>query len=196
MADVEPPPMFLDHTDRAIATGQPALQGACEAALGYQRSIGADESRLPLRHVPPVSELLAVPPERGGLSIAYLVMGHRSFAHATISRLIRVLWAPAHLFMVHLDARAPDAVGAYLERHFADRKNVVLMGDRRSVGWGAFSMVDVLLRSIVTALAAAPAFDFFINLSDVDVALRTNGEMVRFLSGHRTTSFVAVKFPD
>ena len=39
-------------------------------------------------------------------------------------------------------------------------------------------------------------FDFFINLSDADVALRTHAELAAFLSRFRARSFVAVKFPD
>ena len=42
--------------------------------------------------------------------------------------------------------------------------------------WGMFSMVAILLDALSTVLAKALPFDFFIQLSDADLALRTDGE--------------------
>ena len=127
-------------------------------------------------------------------------MGHRSFAHATIARLIHVLWHPAHTFLVHLDARTNHSVAADLRQRFGTSRhpNVHIVGDnhRRPIGWGSFAMVELLLSAIATALAAHPSFDFFINLSDCDVPLRTNREIVMFLRPFRGRSFVATKFPE
>ena len=72
--------------------------------------------------------------------------------------------------------------------------NVHLMR-RRPVGWGGSSMVMLFLEALGLLLRSAPHVDFFINLSDADVALRTGLEIERFLRDHQGESFVSVKFP-
>ena len=131
----------------------------------------------------------------GAISIAYLVMAHRTFAPASVGRLLRVLFDPANLFLLHFDARCSNETVANLRERFNTRRNVHFMQARRPVGWGAFSMVEVLLEAMATAERSMD-FDFFINLSDADVALRTHAELAAFLSRFRARSFVAVKFPD
>ena len=198
--------VLRDHSDLDVAA-QPTLarlergcRRAAQRQLEWQRSPTAEPATLFAKADPAASHWPR--PEAapsGGLSIAYLVMGHRAFAHATIARLLWALWDPAHFFLIHMDARANATMVEDVRRRFdAPRySNVRVVEDsqRRPIGWGSFSMVDLLLHSIATVLAAAPAFDFFINLSDADVALRTNREIVGFLLGFRGRSFVATKFP-
>ena len=196
-ADVTAHTPLLDHNDVAVAT-QPdlmALDLACQRAIDRQLEHGIDASDAFGEDASPIAAADAGPPP-GGMSIAYLIMGHRSYAHVTISRLVQVLWHAAHLFIVHLDARTDKAVDNALRERFAQQRNVRLMSRRRAVGWGAFSMVEVLLGALALSLEAAPGFDFFINLSDADVALRTAGELGHFLRGFRGRSFVSVKFPE
>ena len=200
---------LLDHFDSEIAlqSSLAPLERACQSAirrqLAWQQS--ADGSHdLPIRE-PQLSSARSLgdvalpvvkPPPPDGVSIAFLIMGHRSFARATIGRLLKVLWDPAHLFLLHLDARTNITAHDDLLRRLATRVNVRPLWPRRAVGWGAFSMVEVLLSALRTALNAAPAFDFFINLSDADVALRSAAELGGFLAGKRGLSFVSVKYPE
>lgn len=117
-------------------------------------------------------------------------MAHRSFAHLTVPRLLQALWAPSHIFLLHLDIRAhPDVL------RWAETEKRLHMMRRRAVGWGAPSMIEVLLEAIGIALASSPHMDFFINLSDADISLRTEKELSSFLGRMRGTSFVAAKFP-
>ena len=193
---------FSDHEGSAVAS-QPALgrlERGCRLALGQhiERS-RRDEGPFAQADGDATAQLKVerVAEGSGKVSIAYLIMGHRGFAHMTISRLIRVLWHPTHLFLIHLDKRTKATAVDDMRTRYATYPNVHVMADarRRSIGWGAFSMVDLLLHAIATALAANPHLDFFINLSDADVALRTNREVVGFLSGFKGHSFVATKFP-
>ena len=190
------PVVLIDHNDAPI-NSQPALaalDAACHRAidrvLGAKGELGESAAT---EDVSLVAATEAPPP--GGVSIAYLIMGHRSYAHITISRLIQVLWHAAHLFVVHLDARTDAAAANALEARYR-QNNVRFIRQRRTVGWGAFSMVEVLLAALSKALIAAPHFDFFVNLSDADVALRTASELGSFLGGFRGRSFVAIKYPE
>jgi hypothetical protein len=193
-------PIF-DHFDRNIAQ-QPelaALERGCRTSVQHQLLEQHSSSDGPFARVDrgAVAQLYPQVPARNGVQIAYFIMGHREFAHTTISRLLRVLWSPEHLFLVHLDLRTNATAVEDLRSRYRNTRNVHMWTERerRAVGWGAFSMVELLLHAIATALAVAPRLDFVINLSDADVALRTNGEIVGFLRGFRGRSFVATKFP-
>ena len=181
---------LIDHNDRAVQ-GQ-LLEQCSESAR--RRLARPARDRLPLPERVEVVDGLQEK-RAGGISIAYLVMAHRTFAPASVGRLLRVLFDPANLFLLHFDARCSNETVANLRERFNTRRNVHFMQARRPVGWGAFSMVEVLLEAMATAERSMD-FDFFINLSDADVALRTHAELAAFLSRFRARSFVAVKFPD
>lgn len=138
---------------------------------------------------------VAVPPPEGerGLSIAYLVMAGRNYAQYTVPRLLRALFSPDNLFLIHADAKLDEGTLDELRQFIPHRPNIHYLSRRRHVGWGAFSMVEVLLDALATAVRSGSAFDFFINLSDSDLPLRTHAEIVAFLAPFRGTSFVAVK---
>ena len=197
-ASVAAPSRYIDHMDQpATAT----ISAACDRAVARQlrrQALGDRAPPLPLLD----DELLEghdKPPEAaasGSVAIAFLMMGHRNFAHVTIPRLIRVLWSSAHLFLVHLDARTNITSVDGLRRQLAVHPNVRFLRTQRAVGWGAFSMVELLLTALTASLNASPSLDFFINLSDVDVALRTGRELGHFLAGFRGRSFVSIKYPE
>lgn len=183
---------LIDHDglDAAAQPSSSAVHAACASAVAARLSRAVGDG-MPLRAnidgapLPPTPQ----PAEPGGSSLGFLVMAHRRFAHATVSRLLRTLWAPSHLFLLHLDSRAHGDVVAWAERE--PRLHVMR---RRPVGWGAPSMIEVLLEAVTLALAAAPGLDFFINLSDSDVSLRTERELSSFLGRVKGTSFLAAKF--
>ncbi|EOD40868.1 hypothetical protein EMIHUDRAFT_222248 [Emiliania huxleyi CCMP1516] len=182
---------LLDHEGRNAAA-QPssaAAHAACLAAIDERLRRAAGDG-MPLRARTAVQLPPPAPAGPGRASLAFLIMAHRRFAHATVARLVRALDAPSHLFLLHIDARAHSAVAGWA----ASEPRVHLL-ERRPVGWGAASQVEVLLEAVAIALAAAPSLDFVINLSDADVALRTGRELSSFLARHRGTSFVAAKFP-
>lgn len=180
---------LLDH-DGLDASAQPS------SASVHAACVGAMEARLARRGdwldslppLPPIPSPGRAEPD--GASLGFLIMAHRRFAHATVPRLLRTLWGPAHLFLLHVDSRADDAVVRWAE---ADGR--IHLMRRRPVGWGAPSMIEVLLEALVIALASSPHLDFFINLSDADVSLRTERELSRFLGRRKGISFVAAKFP-
>ena len=188
---------MLDHNDANIDE----LPGAemRELASGCRAAAAEWLQRRPGETVPLQSRIeTPVPhatPRGDAVSIAYLVMAHRRFAHATVARTVRALWAPEHLFLVHFDLRANASAVSWLRGKLEAAPNVRFMSHRRAVGWGAFSMVEVMLEAMATALRSAPAFDFFINLSDADLPLRTGAELGAFLGRFRGRSFVSVKFP-
>ena len=113
--------------------------------------------------------------------IFYFIGASRPTAAIMVSRLLLALYHPSHLFVVHVDLKADDKVLHDLQQLTASHPNIHIMATRRLVQWGAWTMVLTLLDALHSALLAEIDFDFVINLSDVDVALRTNDEIVDFL---------------
>ena len=145
---------LIDHADADIST-QPslaALDGACRRAIGRQirwqaslRDPIGGGSTLPLIGEFEREESLdwadggvvdgvSDAPSTTRLIIAYLIMGHRPFAHLTIGRLIATLGDPAHLFLVHLDGRTNASTVNELHRRLDTLSNVRFMRPRRAVG--------------------------------------------------------------
>jgi len=72
---------------------------------------------------------------------------------AALARLITALDDPAHLFVVHVDAKADIAA---FRDVVAALPNVVFVEQRVGVNYGGFSMVEATLRVIDTAFSVAP----------------------------------------
>lgn len=182
--------VYVDHNDKPIAEDN--VTRACDEAIGERLARG------PAPHELRVDEDVAHDPaskDENGISICYLLMAGRNFAHFTVSRLVRSLYSKHNLYLIHIDAKLGEEVVRPLRETFEAFGNIHVLRRRRSVGWGAFSMVSVLLDAIATAVHSGGAFDFFINLSDSDITLRTHAELSAFLLRFRNRSFVAVKDP-
>ena len=117
----------------------------------------------------------------------------RPSASIMISRLLLALYHPSHLFIVHVDLKAAETVTSDLLKLTSKHPNIHLMRNRRLVQWGAWTMVQTMLDAIHSVVTASIDFDFVINLSDVDVALRTNDEIVDFLRPYGGRQFVQVR---
>ena len=194
-AALEQPLDLTGFDGRPLAATSEALDARCRTAV---RDVLA---RAPSDHPPTlyVDDLdgVRVAPlnSTDDVRIVYLIgVGTRAAAHVVVSRLLYALFSPTHLFLIHLDVKAGAEVAEAcyaLERTYA---NVRVLRARRLVQWGMFSMVLIALDAIKTALAASRwlHFDFFINLSDADLALRTDQEMRAFLARHRGRSLINV----
>ena len=124
--------------------------------------------------------------------ILYFIGASRTTAAIMVSRLMLALYHPSHLFLVHVDLKADEKVIRDLQQLTASHPNIHIMRTRRLVQWGAWTMVLTLLDALHSAVARELEFDFVINLSDVDVALRTNDEIVDFLRPYKGRQFVQV----
>ena len=127
--------------------------------------------------------------------ILYFIGMTRKMAAIMVSRLLLALYHSSHLFLLHVDLKTDEAVVNELRKLIKDHPNIHLMRTRRLVQWGAWTMNLVLLDALHTAVSAGIDFDVVINLSDADIALRTNDEIVTFLREHKGRQFVHVSAP-
>jgi protein xylosyltransferase len=75
---------------------------------------------------------------------------------------------------------------------FSDFPNVYFPTWRIATIWGGASLLQMLLRSLedLEYILTNWKWDYFINLSESDYPLRTNGELVNFLKAHNGDNFV------
>lgn len=186
---------LFDHDGRMVLDDETkiAFHDKCQTAFKdsvWREQQGLEWPRLyadPFEHVRLGSKARESDPR-----IFYFIGASRPTAAIMVSRLLLALYHPSHLFVVHVDLKADDKVLRDLQELTASHPNIHIMAARRLVQWGAWTMVLTLLDAIHSALLADLDFDFVINLSDVDVALRTNDEIVNFLRPHRGRQFVQV----
>ena len=194
-------PALIGFDGRPLAATSQALEARCQTAVA-DAVMRARERQPPPVYVD-VLEGVRVAPLNGtdDVRIVYLIgVGSRPTAHLVVSRLLYALYSPTHLFLIHLDVKAAAAAADACYALQRSHPNVKVLSARRLVQWGMFSMVSIAVDAIHTAVAAAERsdastqlhFDFFINLSDADLALRTDSEMRGFLRRMRGRSLINI----
>lgn len=134
----------------------------------------------------PLSSLPA--PAVPSVRIAYLLtLNGRSTRQ--VHRLVRALFHRDHFFLIHVDARQD-----YLFRELLSLElrlpNVRLSRRRQATIWGGASLISTLLDSMQQLLDSGWQWDFIINLSESDYPIKTNQQLVEFLSINRDKNFV------
>lgn len=183
---------YRDHNDNPTDASMATLVAECDKAIA-ELLARSEAGKPPFEAIADTVGSAPTSKDERGLSIAYLVMVGRSYAQYTVTRLLRATYSPHNLYLLHADAKLEEATYEALRKMLAKHANIHFLSRRHAVGWGAFSMVAVLLDALVTAVSSGGCYDFFINLSDSDLPLRTHGEISAFLAPFRGTSFVAVK---
>ena len=125
--------------------------------------------------------------------IVYYVGITRASGAIMVSRMLLALYHSSHLFLIHIDLKTDKAVRDQLTSLTAQHPNIKLIHTRRLVQWGAWTMVAVMLDAVKSVTQATLDYDFFINLSDADITLRTNDEIVSWLRSYKGRQFVQVR---
>uniref|UniRef100_A0A672YKP7 protein xylosyltransferase n=1 Tax=Sphaeramia orbicularis TaxID=375764 RepID=A0A672YKP7_9TELE len=121
--------------------------------------------------------------------IAFVLVVHGR-ASRQFQRLFKAIYHASHYYYIHVDKRSN-----YLHREvlvLAQKyPNVRVTPWRMSTIWGGASLLTMYLRSMDDLLRMADwSWDFFINLSAADYPIRTNEQLVSFLSKYRNMNFI------
>ena len=108
------------------------------------------------------------------MKIALLVVACR--APVSLEALAGFLVGPEFAFFVHVDAKADIQLFAEVARH----PHVHLIGDRRKVFWGGFSMIEAEI-ALLGAAVEGGEFDRFALISDDTFAIKAPDEIKRRL---------------
>ncbi|KAK5855853.1 hypothetical protein PBY51_007493 [Eleginops maclovinus] len=105
-------------------------------------------------------------------------------------RLFKAIYHTSHYYYIHVDQRSN-----YLYKEVLSLAglypNVRVTPWRMSTIWGGASLLTMYLRSMEDLLKMSDwSWDFFINLSAADYPIRTNKQLVAFLSKYRNMNFI------
>ncbi|XP_038065057.1 xylosyltransferase 1-like isoform X2 [Patiria miniata] len=121
--------------------------------------------------------------------IVYVLVVHGR-ALRQVRRLIRLLFHTDHYFYIHVDSRS-DYLHRELSKMAQAFSNIRLTPWRLATIWGGASLLQVYLRCMEDLLNMADwQWDFFINLSESDMPIKTNEYLVSFLSRYRKYNFL------
>eukprot|EP00066_Takifugu_rubripes_P009739 XP_003976980.2 PREDICTED: xylosyltransferase 1-like [Takifugu rubripes] len=121
--------------------------------------------------------------------IAFVLVVHGR-ASRQFQRLFKAIYHTSHYYYIHVDQRS-----SYLHREVlslaTQYPNVRVTPWRMSTIWGGASLLNMYLQSMEDLLKMADwSWDFFINLSAADYPIRTNDQLVAFLSKYRNMNFI------
>lgn len=122
------------------------------------------------------------------MRIAYLILAHR--LPDQIVRLVRRLHTPSALFLVHLCARADQAVYAAARSGLAELENVVFIR-RHRLYWGGFGHVRATIEGLDELYTRATHFDYAVLLTGQDYPIKPVSAIERTLAEGGGRSFMA-----
>ncbi|XP_077474209.1 xylosyltransferase 1-like [Stigmatopora argus] len=156
------------------------LPGKASASVEWDEE--RDPQRDPQRDRAPASPVSPV-------RLAFVLVVHGRAARQ-FRRLFKAIYHTAHFYYIHVDERSD-----FLHREVAPMArrypNVRVTPWRMATIWGGASLLAMYLRAMEDLLAMSDwSWDFFVNLSGADYPIRTNDELVAFLSKHRHLNFI------
>lgn len=122
------------------------------------------------------------------MALAYCILAHKN--PAQVARLLRAVWHPANLYLLHYEKRAPRDEHRALSRLAEEHPNVRILPPR-VVLWGRYSQVAIQLKAISCLLHTDAPWTHFINLTGQDFPLKPQAAIMRELAAAGSTSFVS-----
>eukprot|EP00092_Neocalanus_flemingeri_P009591 GFUD01010322.1.p1 GENE.GFUD01010322.1~~GFUD01010322.1.p1 ORF type:complete len:916 (+),score=308.33 GFUD01010322.1:197-2749(+) len=112
-------------------------------------------------------------------------------ASRQVYRLVRQVYSPDHYILVHVDSRQ-EFMYRELEILAKRLPNLRLAKKRFSTIWGGASLLAMLLSAMqeLVEMDDWSDWDFVLNLSESDYPVKTQAELVTFLSNNRENNFV------
>ena len=195
---------YLNITDfdgRLLLPESDPLVEKCRSALRAreERSSLLPPLRIdPLLPLPLADAALPTPAVR----FVFFIMASRSYAHETINRNVHALQRKgalnepgtneSNLFLIHVDAKMKPEDRATLLANVRERPDIYYMRNPRHVMWAGFSMVSSLFDAMASLVSRKLVFEMFINLSDADLTLRTDGELRQFFGRYPGRSIMSI----
>ncbi|XP_075224237.1 xylosyltransferase oxt isoform X2 [Lycorma delicatula] len=105
-----------------------------------------------------------------------------------VKRLLKALYHRDHYFFIHVDARQDYMFRELLPLEHLS--NVRLCRERHATIWGGASLLTMLLQAMAELEKSDWNWDFLINLSESDFPIKSNVQLVEFLSSNRNRNFV------
>ena len=201
MPSVGPLPITNTHPDPHNASivdwnnepAEPVLAAKCQAALSGRLYREGGMAAPPKLFIDPLTPLPLADAADGVVKIVYFILASRPYGEETINRNVVALQKPgaleavgandSNLFLVHVDAKLGDDRKHELrDLKLTKRPDVYVLQKTRPVLWAGWSMILALWDVMTSVVRRGLTFEYFINLSDADLTLRTDTEIRAFLS--------------
>lgn len=121
------------------------------------------------------------------MKVAYFILAHKQ--PNQLKRFLEAIYAPQHYYLIHTDAKAHADCHRMAKELAGAYPNVERM---KSINcrWSGYSQVRAHLLAIPHMLQMASDWSFFITLSGQDFPLRSQEEIVAYLSDKQEHNFV------
>ena len=161
---------------RRAARGEPPPEATEDTRERLRGLVGdcAELKRLHGYHGWPVT------PQERRFPLAFTFKLHH--APEMFERLLRVVWRPHNLHVVHVDSKAPADVFRLVSDLAACFDNVVLTGARLGVVYASILSLLADVEGVKVALRSPVPWRYHLSLSGQEFPLKTNLEMVQILS--------------
>uniref|UniRef100_A0A0X3PRE2 protein xylosyltransferase n=1 Tax=Schistocephalus solidus TaxID=70667 RepID=A0A0X3PRE2_SCHSO len=124
--------------------------------------------------------------ETSDVRVVYvLVLTGRSWRH--IQRSFRLLYHSSNYYYVHVDKKSEYLYSKFQKVAQLLPNNVYVTSNRRNPVWGAPELLSLMLNIMQDLLTNFPSWkwDFLINLSETDIPIVPNADLIRILNAHR-----------
>ncbi|BHF74955.1 Xylosyltransferase 2 [Sparganum proliferum] len=124
--------------------------------------------------------------EMNDVRVVYvLVLTGRSWRH--IQRSFRLLYHSSNYYYVHVDKKSEYLYSRFQKVAHLLPNNVYVTPTRRNPVWGAPELLSLMLSIMRDLLVNFPSWkwDFLINLSETDIPIAPNADLIRILNEHR-----------
>jgi hypothetical protein len=124
---------------------------------------------------------------KAGFMIAYFLLVHRY--PEQFKRLFKAIYDPRNQYLVHVDKSSGVELDTNIREFLSGYRNAAVLKGKKAL-WGGYSLVDAELRGMAELLKMDPNWEYFINLSGQDFPLKTQRQIIRFLTANRGTEFI------
>ncbi len=119
--------------------------------------------------------------------IAYFLLVHRY--PEQFKRLFKAIYDPRNHYLVHIDKSSGAELDADIRDFLSGYRNAAVLKGKKAL-WGGYSLVDAELRGMAELLRMDVNWEYFINLSGQDFPLKSQRQIMRFLSDNRGKEFI------
>ena len=126
----------------------------------------------------------------GTMKLAFLISAHK--LERQFEWLFRALWNPEDVFLIHVNASAPEPYFRALQSITAGCCNVHYL-PRMRISWGGWSIVEMGLEALRFLCARPENWRYFINLSGQDYPVRPVEHLRGFLHEHVGANFLEIR---
>lgn len=122
--------------------------------------------------------------------ITFIILAHENADHVADLATLLTEWDPHANAVIHYDLNSPPRQFERLTSRVAGSKKIFLVKDRLKCGWGNFSLVDAVVRSLRLIRREQVDCDRVVLISGACMPIRPLAELSRFLDAHPKTEFI------